>query len=115
MSEQQVMDADWLEFHPDPKKPDFVLPKGAVDAHCHVFGPSPEFPFAPERKYTPCNAGKDKLFALRDFLGFERNVIVQATWRAGLPASGRTSPWTSCATWTRPACAACGSTSSSAW
>jgi len=79
MSEKQVMDADWLEFHPDPKKPDFVVPKGAVDAHCHVFGPYPEFPFAPERKYTPCNAGKDKLYALRDFLGFERNVIVQAT------------------------------------
>ena len=79
MSDVQVMDADWLEFHPDPKTPDFVLPKGAVDAHCHVFGPSPKFPYAPERKYTPCNAGKDKLFALRDFLGFERNVIVQAT------------------------------------
>jgi len=72
-------DADWLVFHPTPKKPDFVLPEGAVDAHCHVFGPSPEFPFAPERKYTPCNAGKDKLFALRDHLGFSRNVIVQAT------------------------------------
>jgi len=79
MSETQVMDADWLVFHPNPKKPGFVLPKGAVDAHCHVFGPSPEFPFAPERKYTPCNAGKDKLFELRDYLGFERNVIVQAT------------------------------------
>ena len=77
--EVQVMDADWLEFHPSPKKPDFVLPAGAVDAHCHVFGPYPEFPFAPERKYTPCNAGKDKLYALRDYLGFERNVIVQAT------------------------------------
>lgn len=75
----QVMDADWLAFHPNPKKPEFVLPEGAVDAHCHVFGPSPEFPFAPERKYTPCNAGKDKLFELRDFLGFSRNVIVQAT------------------------------------
>jgi 2-pyrone-4,6-dicarboxylate lactonase len=73
------MDADWLEFHPSPKKPDFKLPEGAVDAHCHVFGPYPEFPFAPERKYTPCNAGKDKLFALRDYLGFSRNVIVQAT------------------------------------
>ncbi|MEL6808885.1 MAG: amidohydrolase family protein [Pseudomonadota bacterium] len=73
------MDADWLVFHPDPKVPDFQLPKGAVDAHCHVFGPSPEFPFAPERKYTPCNAGKDQLFALRDHLGFSRNVIVQAT------------------------------------
>lgn len=79
MSDVQAMDADWLEFHPDPKKPDYALPRGAVDAHCHVFGPSPDFPFAPERKYTPCNAGKDKLFELRDFLGFERNVIVQAT------------------------------------
>ncbi|MBL4806797.1 MAG: amidohydrolase family protein [Rhodobacteraceae bacterium] len=73
------MDADWLVFHPNPKKPDLQLPKGAVDAHCHVFGPAAEFPFAPERKYTPCDAGKDKLFALRDYLGFERNVIVQAT------------------------------------
>lgn len=73
------MDADWLVFHPNPKKPDFVLPKGAVDAHCHVFGPVATFPFAPERKYTPCDAGKDKLFELRDFLGFERSVIVQAT------------------------------------
>lgn len=73
------MDADWLVFHPNPGKPKFVLPKGAVDAHCHVFGPSAEFPFAPERKYTPCDAGKAQLFALRDFLGVERNVIVQAT------------------------------------
>ena len=75
----QVTDADWLDFHPNPKKPDFVLPEGAVDAHCHVFGPRDAFPFAPERKYTPCDAGKDKLFELRDFLGFSRNVIVQAT------------------------------------
>ena len=76
---KQKMDADWLVFHPNPMIPDFVLPGGAVDAHCHVFGPSPEFPFAPERKYTPCNASKDDLFALRDHLGFSRNVIVQAT------------------------------------
>ena len=75
----QPMDEGWLVYHPSPKKPDFVLPPGAVDAHCHVFGPSAEFPYAPERKYTPCDAGKDELFRLRDFLGFERNVIVQAT------------------------------------
>ncbi len=73
------MDADWIPFHQNPTKPRFVLPKGAVDAHCHVFGPVTEFPFATERKYTPCDAGKYKLFELRDFLGFERNVIVQAT------------------------------------
>jgi 2-pyrone-4,6-dicarboxylate lactonase len=76
---EQKMDTDWLEFHPDPKIPDFKLPSGAVDAHCHVFGPSPKFPFASERKYTPCNAGREQLFALRDHLGFARNVIVQAT------------------------------------
>jgi 2-pyrone-4,6-dicarboxylate lactonase len=73
------VDPDWLPFHPNPKKPDFVLPPGAVDAHCHVFGPGDDFPYAPERKYTPCDAGKDRLFALRDHLGVSRNVIVQAT------------------------------------
>ena len=74
-----VVDSDWLYFDPDPSVPKFAPPPGAVDAHCHVFGPSDEFPFAPERKYTPCDAGKDTLFALRDHLGFARNVIVQAT------------------------------------
>ena len=79
MTQPQPMDPDWLVFHQNPKTPDFVLPAGAVDAHCHVFGPSADFPYAPERKYTPCDAGKDVLFALRDHLGFSRNVIVQAT------------------------------------
>ena len=73
------MDADWLPFHPHPSKPQYAPPPGAVDAHCHVFGPAAEFPFAPERKYTPCDAGKQQLWALRDHLGFSRNVIVQAT------------------------------------
>jgi 2-pyrone-4,6-dicarboxylate lactonase len=73
------MDPDWLVFDPDPTKPTFVLPSGTVDAHCHVFGPGAIFPYAPERKYTPCDASKDQLSALRDFLGVERNVIVQAT------------------------------------
>lgn len=74
-----VKDADWLDWHPNPSKPTFVAPAGAVDAHCHVFGPGDTFPFAPERKYTPCDASRKQLFALRDFLGFERNVVVQAT------------------------------------
>jgi 2-pyrone-4,6-dicarboxylate lactonase len=73
------VDADWLPFHPEPSRPRFTLPPGSVDAHCHVFGPGEEFPFAPERKYTPCDASRKQLFELRDFLGFDRNVIVQAT------------------------------------
>jgi 2-pyrone-4,6-dicarboxylate lactonase len=74
-----TMDPDWLAFHPSPSKPAFTPPPGAVDAHCHVFGPGDVFPYAPERKYTPCDAPKEKLWALRDHLGFSRNVIVQAT------------------------------------
>jgi len=73
------MDADWLVFDPTPTRPTYSLPSGSVDAHCHVFGPGDVFPYAPERKYTPCDAGSDKLFALRDFLGVDKNVIVQAT------------------------------------
>jgi len=73
------MDPDYLPFHPNPTKPAYNPPPGAVDAHCHVFGPADRFPYAPERKYTPCDAPKEKLFALRDYLGFDRNVIVQAS------------------------------------
>jgi 2-pyrone-4,6-dicarboxylate lactonase len=69
----------WLDWYAGPSRPRFKLPAGAVDAHCHVFGPGAVFPYAPERKYTPCDASKEQLFALRDHLGFARNVIVQAT------------------------------------
>ncbi|MDN4572195.1 2-pyrone-4,6-dicarboxylate hydrolase [Pandoraea cepalis] len=79
MSEHFPKTPGWLDWCQSPSKPRFQLPPGSVDAHCHVFGPGERFPYAPERKYTPCDAGKDQLFALRDHLGFERNVIVQAT------------------------------------
>ena len=69
----------WLDWYDGPATPRFKLPAGAVDAHCHVFGPGAQFPYAPERKYTPCDASKEQLFALRDHLGFDKNVIVQAT------------------------------------
>ena len=69
----------WLDWYDGPSKPQFVLPAGSVDAHCHVFGPGHTFGYAPERKYTPCDASKVQLFALRDHLGFARNVVVQAT------------------------------------
>jgi 2-pyrone-4,6-dicarboxylate lactonase len=69
----------WLDWFAAPSKPRFVVPAGSVDAHCHVFGPGDVFPFAAERKYTPCDASREQLFALRDHLGFARNVVVQAT------------------------------------
>jgi 2-pyrone-4,6-dicarboxylate lactonase len=73
------MSPGYIPFHPNPSKPTYRPPAGAVDAHCHVFGPEAVFPFAPRRKYTPCDAPKELLFQRRDFLGFDRNVIVQAS------------------------------------
>ncbi len=69
----------WLDWYAGPSTPTFKLPPGSVDAHCHVFGPGAEFPYAAERKYTPCDASRQQLYTLRDHLGFERNVVVQAT------------------------------------
>lgn len=66
-------------WHADPSVPRFTPPPGAVDAHCHVFGPMADFPFSAKAKYLPADAGPEMLFALRDRLGFARNVIVQAS------------------------------------
>src|SRR6202165_1504292 len=76
---QFLKTSGWLDWYAGPSKPRFKVPAGAVDAHCHVFGPGAEFPYAAERKYTPCDASKQQLYALRDHLGFARNIIVQAT------------------------------------
>ena len=62
-----------VSWHANPSKPRYVPPPGAVDAHCHVFGPGAEFPYAPERKYTPCDASKHELYALPG-----------GTWKRGL-------------------------------
>ncbi|MGL3821675.1 amidohydrolase family protein [Sphingopyxis sp. R3-92] len=75
-ADEQGRIRSWAE---QPSKPHYVPPAGAVDAHCHVFGPSAEFPFSPQAKYLPQDAEPDMLFALRDHLGFARNVIVQAS------------------------------------
>lgn len=73
------MDSDWMVWHQNPRRPVYKPPPGAIDAHCHIFGPEESFPYAKERKYTPCTGSKEDLFALRDALGFSRNVIVQAS------------------------------------
>ena len=61
------------------RKPNFKLPPGATDAHCHVFGPGDKFPYAAKRRYTPEDAPKEMLAALHAHLGVSRAVIVQAS------------------------------------
>ena len=68
-----------VSWHGSPSRPRYTPPPGAIDAHCHVFGPMARFPFSPKAKYHPEDAGPEMLFTLRDHLGFARNVIVQAS------------------------------------
>ncbi len=66
---------------PDPnrRKPSFILPAGACDAHCHVFGPAAEFPYVKESAYIPPDAPFEGLCALHKTLGIDRAVIVHAS------------------------------------
>lgn len=68
-----------LPYDTNPKVPEAVLPEGACDAHCHVFGPGDVFPYSGSATYRPVDAGKEILFALHRHLGIGRAVIVQAS------------------------------------
>lgn len=57
----------------------FTPPPLACDAHCHVFGPAEQFPFSPNRTYTPPDSGVDKFELLQQQLGLSRAVFVQAS------------------------------------
>jgi 2-pyrone-4,6-dicarboxylate lactonase len=62
---------------PNPVKPKHVLPPGACDAHCHIYGPAVTFPYVAGTKYTPPDASFEQLRALHGHLGIDRAVIVQ--------------------------------------
>ncbi|MGG5888538.1 amidohydrolase family protein [Falsiroseomonas sp. HC035] len=66
---------------PDPatRTPRLVLPEGACDAHCHVFGPGAVFPYAADRAYTPPDSPYEGLVKLHGILGISRAVIVHAS------------------------------------
>lgn len=64
---------------PDTKTPAFKAPAGAVDTHCHIFGPAAEYPFSPTRPYTPPDAPLPAFRTLHEKIGVERAVIVNAT------------------------------------
>jgi len=69
-----------LEPNPNPDKPAFEMPPGAINTHCHVNsnGMTP-FPWSDDRKYDPAFAPWRKLKELDKFLGFWGEVVVAAT------------------------------------
>ncbi len=62
---------------PNPRRPAFALPPGAVDTHFHIFGPPDLFPFAAERAYTPQTAPLEHYLNLAAVLGIDRGVVTQ--------------------------------------
>ena len=52
----------------NPRKPNFTLPPGTCDTHCHVYGPGTRLP----------DCTSERLMALHRHIGVERAVIVQA-------------------------------------
>lgn len=64
--------------HPNPHAPTIRLPADACDAHCHIFGPTSVFPYAPDRTFTPPEAPLADLRKLHALLGLRRAVIVQS-------------------------------------
>jgi 2-pyrone-4,6-dicarboxylate lactonase len=65
--------------NPNTRRPDFIMPPGAVDTHTHVFGPEALFPYAAGRPYTPPEAPVVAFAELHGKLGIDRAVIVNAT------------------------------------
>jgi len=58
------------------RRPLFTPPRGACDCHVHVFGPQEQFPFSPQRSYTPEDCTLEDLEQLHGVLGISRAVIV---------------------------------------
>ena len=56
---------------PDPnvKTTARKAPAGAVDTHCHIFGPQAKYPFVPTRPYTPPAARLHPCLVVHDNIG----------------------------------------------
>ena len=64
-------------YNPDPGKPRLQIPPHSCDCHAHIFGPPDQYPYAPNRSYTPPEASTEAYLRMLGALGFERAVIVQ--------------------------------------
>ena len=78
MNQAASLDTVVQTYLDKPSQAALKLPAKSCDAHVHVFGPTDKFAYSPNRKITPVEAPKDKLFALHKAFGIERCVIVQS-------------------------------------
>ena len=69
------MTVDAPTFMAKPSKPKLTLPRGACDAHVHVFGPGARFPYASGRATTPADAP-----AFRHLLGDGSQIGIELAY-----------------------------------
>ncbi len=55
------------------------LPALGTDCHTHLFGPATQFPYQPDRAYTPSDASESDATAMLSALGLQRIVLVHAS------------------------------------
>lgn len=58
------------------RKPSIEVPRGACDAHAHLFGPPGRYPYTPTKGYTPPPVTVEDYKRMLDVLGMEHAVIV---------------------------------------
>ncbi|MGJ7037475.1 putative TIM-barrel fold metal-dependent hydrolase [Shinella sp. BE166] len=61
-------------------RPSFEVPKGACDAHMHVFGPESLYPHVPKPHYTLPDGKLDHFHELMTVLHLDRYIIVQPSF-----------------------------------
>jgi 2-pyrone-4,6-dicarboxylate lactonase len=65
---------------PNPRGPSrYEVPAGAVDTHAHVIGLPPDYPFMPERSYTPPEAPLRKYLDMLDATGMTFGGLTQVS------------------------------------
>jgi predicted TIM-barrel fold metal-dependent hydrolase len=63
--------------NPDPGTPIHATPPAAWDCHAHIFGPVEQYPFTPNRSFTPPEASLTAYRRMLAALGIAHAVIVQ--------------------------------------
>ncbi len=56
-----------------------AVPRQGTDCHTHLFGPADQFPFSPDRAYTPDDASEADASRMLARLGLDRIVLVHAS------------------------------------
>lgn len=72
------MDA-FLPPRAETKPPALKVPPLSCDCHMHIFGPAAQFPYTPQRSFTPHDALIVPYLRMAETLGLERRVVVQAS------------------------------------